>query len=155
MSDAAEPSLLKRLMQILRGEDASSAAIRESLEEVIEDSERQSPALSQQERVMMANLLAFGELKVRDVMVPRAEIVAVDEVEVAGDPGDDERDGGRERLRVARGEGVRGVRDDGRDRRGLQQPLAQPHRVALEHLAAGRALGGVGLRRRPHRQSDL
>ena len=79
MSDAAEPSLLKRLMQILRGEDASSAAIRESLEEVIEDSERQSPALSQQERVMMANLLAFGELKVRDVMVPRAEIVAVEE----------------------------------------------------------------------------
>jgi CBS domain containing-hemolysin-like protein len=35
--------------------------------------------LSQQERVMLANLLAFGELKVRDVMVPRAEIVAVEE----------------------------------------------------------------------------
>jgi CBS domain containing-hemolysin-like protein len=80
MSDAAEqPSLLKRLMQIMRGEDASSAAIRESLEEVIEESERQSPALSQQERVMMTNLLAFGELQVRDVMVPRAEIVAVEE----------------------------------------------------------------------------
>ena len=28
---------------------------------------------------MLSNLLAFGELKVRDVMVPRAEIVAVDE----------------------------------------------------------------------------
>jgi CBS domain containing-hemolysin-like protein len=28
---------------------------------------------------MLANLLAFGELKVHDVMVPRAEIVAVDE----------------------------------------------------------------------------
>src|ERR1700744_993494 len=80
MSDAADhPSLLKRLMHMLRGENASSAAMRESLEEVIEESERQSPALSQQERVMLANLLAFGELKVRDVMVPRAEIVAVDE----------------------------------------------------------------------------
>ena len=80
MSDAAEsPSLLKRLVQIMRGEDASSAAIRESLEEVIEESDRQSPALSKQERVMMTNLLAFGELKVRDVMVPRAEIVAVEE----------------------------------------------------------------------------
>src|SRR5580704_15945886 len=80
MSDAAEsPSLLKRLMQLLRGENASSAAMRESLEEVIEESERQSPALSQQERVMLANLLAFGELKVRDVMVPRADIVAADE----------------------------------------------------------------------------
>jgi len=73
------PSILKRLLQMLRGEDPSSAAMRESLEEVIEESERQSPALSQQERVMLANLLAFGELKVRHVMVPRAEIVAVEE----------------------------------------------------------------------------
>jgi magnesium and cobalt transporter len=80
MSDAAEsPSLLKRLMHMLRGENASSAAMRESLEEVIEESERQSPALSEQERVMLSNLLAFGELKVSDIMVPRAEIVAVEE----------------------------------------------------------------------------
>jgi magnesium and cobalt transporter len=35
--------------------------------------------LSQQERVMLANLLKFGELKVSDVMVPRADIVAVEE----------------------------------------------------------------------------
>src|SRR5579872_646807 len=64
---------------MLRGEDPSSAAMRESLEEVIEESERQSPALSAQERVMLANLLAFGELKVLDVMVPRADIIAADE----------------------------------------------------------------------------
>ncbi len=80
MSEAqSHPPLLKRLMQILRGEDASSAAIRESLEEVIEESERKEPALSEQERVMLANLLAFGELKVSDVMVPRAQIIAADE----------------------------------------------------------------------------
>ncbi len=80
MSDPAQPpSFFKRLLQVLRGEDASSAAMRESLTEVIEDSDRVSPALSQPERVMLSNLLAFGELKVRDVMVPRAEIVAVDE----------------------------------------------------------------------------
>ena len=41
-----------------------AAAMRESLEEVIEESERESPALSAQERVMMGNLLRFGELKV-------------------------------------------------------------------------------------------
>jgi magnesium and cobalt transporter len=70
---------LKRLIQKLTGQDVETAAIRESLEEVIEESERESPALSAQERVMLANLLKFGELKVRDVMVPRAEIVAVDE----------------------------------------------------------------------------
>ena len=79
MSDAPTPTLFKRFLQMLRGEDPSSAAMRESLEEVIEESERQSPALSAQERVMLANLLAFGELKVLDVMVPRADIIAVDE----------------------------------------------------------------------------
>ena len=82
MSDTpanGHPPILKRLMQILRGEDASSAAIRESLEEVIEESERKEPGLSQQERIMLANLLAFGELKVSDVMVPRAQIMAVSE----------------------------------------------------------------------------
>jgi CBS domain containing-hemolysin-like protein len=74
-----KPPLFKRFLQILRGENPSSAAMRESLEEVIEESERQSPALSAQERVMLANLLAFGELKVLDVMVPRADIIAADE----------------------------------------------------------------------------
>jgi CBS domain containing-hemolysin-like protein len=73
------PSLFKRLAQILRGEDASSAAMRESLEEVIEESDRQSPELGPQERLMLANLLKFGELKVLDVMVPRADIVAAEE----------------------------------------------------------------------------
>ena len=87
MSDtpADRPTLIKRLLHILRGEDASSAAMRESLEEVIEESERQSPALSAQERVMMTNLLAFGELKVRDVMVPRADIIAADETMPMGE----------------------------------------------------------------------
>ena len=78
-TSAPYPPLLKRLIQRLRGEDPSSAAIRESLEEVIEESERKQSALSKQERVMLANLLGFGELKVSDVMVPRARIIAVDE----------------------------------------------------------------------------
>jgi len=72
------PSIFRRLAQLVRGDDAA-AAIRESLEEVIEESDRQSPALSAQERVMLANLLKFGELRVKDVMVPRADIVAADE----------------------------------------------------------------------------
>lgn len=70
---------LKRLIRKITGQDAEAAAIRESLEEVIEESERESPDFSAQERVLMGNLLRFGELKVADVMVPRAEIIAVDE----------------------------------------------------------------------------
>jgi len=74
-----QPPILKRLYHALTGQDASSAAIRESLEEVIEESDRESSALSAQERVMLGNLLRFGELRLSDVMVPRAEIIAVDE----------------------------------------------------------------------------
>ena len=68
---------LRRIAQALRGRRADS--IRESLEEVIEESERENPALARRERVMLANLLRFGELRVDDVKVPRADIIAVDE----------------------------------------------------------------------------
>src|SRR5436190_22011790 len=70
---------LRRLIQKITGQDTETAAIRESLEEVIEESDRESPALSAQERVILGNLLRFGELKVQDVMVPRADIIAIDE----------------------------------------------------------------------------
>jgi len=71
-------SLLRRLAHLLR-RGHGMHAIRESLEEVIEESDRQSGELSPQERIMLANLLKFGELRVGDVMVPRADIVAVEE----------------------------------------------------------------------------
>jgi CBS domain containing-hemolysin-like protein len=74
-----EMSLWQRLLAAITGRDAEATAIRESLEEVIEESDRESSALSPQERVMLGNLLEFGELKVGDIMVPRAEIIAVDE----------------------------------------------------------------------------
>jgi CBS domain containing-hemolysin-like protein len=77
MSEA--PSFWKRLLRFLGGETPTSAAMRESITEAIEESERESPALSAQERVMLANLLRFGEIRVHEVMVPRAEIVAADE----------------------------------------------------------------------------
>jgi len=76
-TDSWAPNILKRLAQALRGSGEQS--IRESLEEVIEESERRAQVLTPQERLMLANLLKFGELRVDDVMVPRADIVAVEE----------------------------------------------------------------------------
>lgn len=67
-----------RVAQIVKGLRRNSA-IRESLEEVIEESEREAQELSSQERLMLANLLNFGGLSVSDCMVPRADIVAVEE----------------------------------------------------------------------------
>jgi CBS domain containing-hemolysin-like protein len=70
--------LLTRIAQALRDLRRGSA-IRESLEEMIEESDRETQQLTAQERRMLGNLLNFGELKVADVMVPRADIVAVEE----------------------------------------------------------------------------
>jgi CBS domain containing-hemolysin-like protein len=56
-----------------------SSTVRESLEEVLEESERNVQELSSQERLMLANLLEVGGLSVSDVMVPRADIIAVEE----------------------------------------------------------------------------
>ena len=67
-----------RLAQAVRGLRKDSA-MRESLEEMIEESEREAKELTSQERMMVANLLKFGEIAVSDVMVPRADIVAVEE----------------------------------------------------------------------------
>jgi CBS domain containing-hemolysin-like protein len=69
--------LAARLAQAVRGLRQDST-IRESLEEVIEESEREAKELSSQERLMLGNLLKFGELAVSDVMVPRADIIAVE-----------------------------------------------------------------------------
>jgi CBS domain containing-hemolysin-like protein len=60
----------------LRGQNAS---IRESIEEAIVESEREQHELTDQERKLLANLLNVGSLRVSDVMVPRADIVSVDE----------------------------------------------------------------------------
>jgi len=57
-------SLLHWLAHLVRRGDGMDA-IRESLEEVIEESDRRTGELSPQERTMLANLLKFGELRVR------------------------------------------------------------------------------------------
>jgi magnesium and cobalt transporter len=66
-----------RLAEALRGLRGGTS-VRERLEEVIEESAGRVQDLSARERMMLGNLLKFGALKVGDVMVPRADIVAVE-----------------------------------------------------------------------------
>ena len=54
-------------------------SLRESLEEVIEEHEDMHRGLTAEERHMLVNILNFGELRVEDVMVPRADVVGVEE----------------------------------------------------------------------------
>ena len=54
-------------------------SLRDSLEEVIEEHDDTRRSLTEEERHMLVNILSFGELRVEDVMVPRADVVAVEE----------------------------------------------------------------------------
>ncbi len=57
------------------------------LRELIEDAlaRSKSDTLSAQERSMLRRILRFGKLTVEDVMVPRADIIAVDDTVTVGD----------------------------------------------------------------------
>ncbi len=74
--------LLSRLKTLLRRKNGDSHNLRETLEELIEESEgddqQSRPVFSEEERAILLNALSFGELQVWDVMVPRSDIKTVD-----------------------------------------------------------------------------
>ncbi len=53
--------------------------LRELIEEALARAKSTDQALSAKERAMLLNILRFGKLTVEDVMIPRADIVAVEE----------------------------------------------------------------------------
>lgn len=62
----------------LFGRRNEGPSLRESLEEVIEEHVIAEEDINPEERTMLMNVLSFGELTAEDVMVPRADIVAVE-----------------------------------------------------------------------------
>ena len=53
--------------------------IREDLETVLDNKSSNTDGISKQERNMLMNILKIDEILARDIMIPRAEIIAVDE----------------------------------------------------------------------------
>lgn len=61
--------------------ESQNPTLRDSLIDVLDEhdgGEAASDVLTEQERSMLRNILSFGDKRVEDVMVPRADIVAVD-----------------------------------------------------------------------------
>lgn len=58
---------------------SDETSLRESLEEMIDEHDEEGRSLTEQERHMLANILSFGDLRVDDVMVPRVDVVALEE----------------------------------------------------------------------------
>jgi CBS domain containing-hemolysin-like protein len=70
---------LTRLRERLGFEDADKRAIREVLDKALRAEGEGGQVLAPQQRDMLLRIVRFGELRVADVMVPRADINAVDE----------------------------------------------------------------------------
>jgi len=68
---------LQRLVTWLRGRNGDGS-LRESLEEIFEYHEEGDRPVTREERLMLLNIVQFAELSAEDVMVPRADIVALD-----------------------------------------------------------------------------
>ena len=70
----SRPSLIERLRHAF---GLQSQSIREELEEALEDEPRDDSDLSAQERAILRNVLTLHEHRVRDIMIPRADIIAI------------------------------------------------------------------------------
>ena len=72
-----EPSWLERLLSRFGlGEEPN---LREVIEDALSRTAPGAETFSIQERAMLLNILRFGNLTVEDVMVPRADIIAIEE----------------------------------------------------------------------------
>jgi len=74
-------NLLKRLRGLATGE-SDNGGLRETLEDLLEEGAPQDDDdpdhLTAEQRSLLLNALSFGELRVEDVMIPRADIKAVE-----------------------------------------------------------------------------
>lgn len=80
-SDTTRESLWQRLRS--RFGRSRDVGLRESLEGAIESHEAQNPGetVGEEAKSMMLNIIEFSGLRVDDVMVPRVDIVAIDETD--------------------------------------------------------------------------
>lgn len=80
-TDGAQPSMLQSLGGWIKNlGNKSEHSLKEALEEVLDEHEESAQhTISDEERTMLRNMIAFGELTVSDVMVPRADVFAVEQ----------------------------------------------------------------------------
>ncbi|HAK98614.1 MAG: HlyC/CorC family transporter [PS1 clade bacterium] len=121
-SDFQAQSLWAKLKSILSPPDTN---LRESLEDVLEDEVGNDESLTGEELHMLRNLLGFKDVRVEDVMVPRADITAVDEKTSLEDLGGLFTQSGHSRLPVYK--------------QSLDHPIGMVHIKDLVVMLAGKA----------------
>lgn len=74
--DRQRPGLIDRVASFFR--QRSESTLRENLEDVLAGEDRAGEAFTPAERAMLNNILRLREVRIADVMVPRADVHAVD-----------------------------------------------------------------------------
>ena len=69
---------LRRWLESASTKKAESQSVRDTIEELIEEREEEELPIANDEKNILANILKLSTVKVRDVMVPRSDIIAVD-----------------------------------------------------------------------------
>ena len=121
-SDFQAQSLWAKLKAILIPPDTN---LRESLEDVLEEEAGNDESLTGEELHKLRNLLGFKDVRVEDVMVPRADITAVDEKTSLEDLGGLFTESGHSRLPVYK--------------QSLDHPIGMVHIKDLVVMLAGKA----------------
>ena len=121
-TDFQAQSLWAKLKAILIPPDTN---LRESLEDVLEEEAGNDESLTGEELHMLRNLLGFKDVRVEDVMVPRADITAVDEKASLEDLGSLFTESGHSRLPVYK--------------QSLDHPIGMVHIKDLVVMLAGKA----------------
>ena len=94
--------LLRAWLRSLGPRRNGGESLRDSLEELIESHADEDVPINPDERTMFVNLLNFGDLRVDDVMVPRADIIAVEQSTPVAEVVGIMREAGHSRLPVFR-----------------------------------------------------
>ncbi len=83
--DSAEnngPSIFEKLKRLLSSESSESESVRNVIEELIEERFEENPdedaTIGPNERLLLSNVLKLRDVTAVDIMVPRADIVAVE-----------------------------------------------------------------------------
>ena len=70
--------IFRNWLRMLRRGRNGDGSIRDTLEELIEEREESDQPINEDERLLLANILELRDRTVHDVMVPRADIVAIE-----------------------------------------------------------------------------
>ena len=71
--------MIKNLInRLFPNKNINGESLKESIETVLESSQKGTESISKQERLMLLNILKIDEIRTIDIMIPRADIGAVE-----------------------------------------------------------------------------